>query len=216
MNATPTGLELFKAEPGLAILEVQSVQAQGISLPVDLTVMNQQVWVLSGPSGTGKSQFLKAVADLIEHTGQIRLLGQAQNQLCPEKWRAQVMYFSAETAWWSDTVSQHFETLPDAELLKSLGLKADILQQNPDNLSSGEKQRLALLRGLQYQPKVLLLDEITANLDPKSVLLVEKIVADYIEKNQASVLWISHDEDQQQRVGCAECQLVFVTSEESQ
>ena len=214
-SATQTEAEKIKPDSEKVLLEVESVQAEGLSLPVDLTVMKQQIWMISGPSGTGKSQFLKAVADLIEHTGQVRLLAQTQTQMCPEKWRVQVMYFSAETAWWSDIVSHHFETLPDEKLLKSLGLKVDILQKNPDSLSSGEKQRLALLRGLQYQPKVLLLDEVTANLDPKSALLVEAMVMDYIEKNQASVLWISHDEDQQQRVGCPDCQLVFIGQEEA-
>ncbi len=213
INTTLSDLEVIKPEPGLAILEVKSVRAEGMPLPIDLTVVNQQVWMLSGPSGTGKSQFLRAVADLIEHTGQVSLLGQIQTQICPEKWRVQVMYFSAETAWWSDVVSYHFETQPDAELLHSLDLKIEILQQNPDNLSSGEKQRLALLRGLQYQPKVLLLDEITANLDPESVLLVEALVVGYIAKNQASALWISHNADQQQRIGCPECQLVFAANE---
>jgi len=96
-----------------------------------------------------------------------------------------------------------------------VGLKVDILEQNPDNLSSGEKQRLALLRGLQYEPKVLLLDEITANLDPKSARLVENLVTDYIAKHTAAALWISHDEEQQERLGCAECQLVFTAHEES-
>ncbi len=199
--------------PGLVILEVQDVKALGMAFAINLTVLPQQIWMVSGASGTGKSQFLKALADLIEHSGQVFLLGESQTQLCPEAWRAQVMYFSAETAWWSDRVSQHFETQPDSELLALVDLHSDILQQNPDHLSSGEKQRLALLRGLQYQPKVLLLDEITANLDPKSVLLVEALVTDYLQKTHAAALWITHDEKQQQRVGCSECQLVLVSAE---
>ncbi|BCN94278.1 iron ABC transporter ATP-binding protein FetA [Thiomicrorhabdus immobilis] len=181
---------------------------------VDLSLNRQQIWMVSGASGTGKSQFLKALADLIEHSGLVELYGQEQNQMCPEKWRSQVMYFSAETAWWRDHVAEHFDTQPDTEILNSVGLKPSILEKNPDDLSSGEKQRLALLRGLQYRPKVLLLDEITANLDPKSAQLVERLVVDYINTNQTCALWISHDEEQQQRLSCENCQLVFVAKEE--
>lgn len=202
-----------------SILSIEDVHTPGMVKPVTLALQPQQVWMISGESGTGKSRLLKALADLIEHTGKVTLFekenAQQQDKVCPEIWRSKVMYFSAETAWWSDLVSAHFETQPKPELLKLVGLKAGILEHNPDNLSSGEKQRLALLRGLQYEPKVLLLDEITANLDPKSARLVEELVSDYIAKHKAAALWISHDEEQQERLGCSECQLVFASSEES-
>ena len=202
-----------------AILVVENVHTPGMVKPISLALQSQQIWMVSGESSTGKSRLLKSLADLIEHTGLVTLFekenAQQQDKVCPETWRSKVMYFSAETAWWSDSVKAHFETQPKPELLKSVGLKVEILEQNPDNLSSGEKQRLALLRGLQYEPKVLLLDEITANLDPKSALLVENLVTDYIAKHAAAGLWISHDEEQQERLGCVECQLVFTANEES-
>ena len=201
-----------------SILALEKVHTPGMVKPITLALQPQQVWMISGESGTGKSLLLKSLADLIEHSGQVTLFEkertQQQDKVCPEIWRSQVMYFSAESAWWSDSVKAHFETQPKPELLKLVGLKSDILEKNPDNLSSGEKQRLALLRGLQYDPKVLLLDEITANLDPKSALLVEDLVTDYIAKHKAAALWISHDEEQQERLGCAECQLVFTSNEE--
>lgn len=203
-----------------SILSIEDVHAPGMIKPITLALHPQQIWMVSGESGTGKSLLLKSLADLIEHSGQITLFDkkkpQQQDKICPETWRSKVMYFSAETAWWSDSVKAHFEKRPKIELLKLVGLKADILEKNPDNLSSGEKQRLALLRGLQYEPKVLLLDEVTANLDPKSALLVEDLVTDYIAKHKAAALWISHDEEQQERLGCPECQLVFTSNEENQ
>ena len=202
------------------ILAIDNVHAPGMVKPITLALQSQQIWMVSGESGTGKSLLLKSLADLIEHSGQVTLFekenAQQQDKVCPETWRSKVMYFSAETAWWSDSVKGHFETQPKPELLKSVGLKGAILEQNPDNLSSGEKQRLALLRGLQYEPKVLLLDEVTANLDPKSALLVEDLVTDYIAQHKAAALWISHDEEQQERLGCAECQLVFNANKENQ
>jgi putative ABC transport system ATP-binding protein len=67
-------------------------------------------------------------------------------------------------------------------------------------LSSGERQRFALLRLLANRPRVLLLDEPTANLDPDNVIRVEKLVATYMAAEGAGVLWVSHDPLQTTRV----------------
>jgi ABC-type iron transport system FetAB ATPase subunit len=208
------------------LLQVRELLTAGMLKPVDLTIQAGQLWMLSGVSGIGKSQLLKAIADLIPHSGQAWLNGKAQTDVCADQWRQQVMYFSAETAWWTERVAEHFETLPTAEQLQALGLNESFLQKNPESLSSGEKQRLALLRGLQYQPKVLLLDEITANLDEASTLQVEEFLQQYIqepsvvaahpgsqqphnEDSARAILWISHDTHQCQRLSPPELQLVL-------
>lgn len=83
-----------------------------------------------------------------------------------------------------------------------LGLKMPILQQPVWQLSSGEKQRLALLRGLLFNPKVLLLDEVTANLDEESTCQVEDLVQRYVQQpgTQRCAIWVTHDAVQSQRV----------------
>ncbi len=208
------------------LLQVQGLLTAGMLKPVDLTIQGGQLWMLSGVSGIGKSQLLKAIADLIPHSGQAWLNGKAQTDVCADQWRQQVMYFPAETAWWKERVAEHFETLPTVEQLQALGLNESFLQKNPDSLSSGEKQRLALLRGLSLKPKVLLLDEITANLDPESTLKVEAFLQQYIQTSlplaeralspvlqnegiSRAILWISHDVHQRQRLADPELQLVL-------
>ncbi|WP_321325848.1 ABC transporter ATP-binding protein [Thiomicrorhabdus sp.] len=181
-------------------LTIENLKAKGMSAAIDLQLNAKDICMVSGPSGSGKSQFFKALADLIEHSGKVQLEQQILEQTSPEIWRVQVMYFSAETAWWDDVVATHFDTPPKEQQLAKIGLDTIMLNANPDSLSSGEKQRFALLRGLQYQPKVLLLDEITANLDPSSEYLVETMVKEYVQQNHAIALWISHDPEQTKRM----------------
>ena len=66
--------------------------------------------------------------------------------------------------------------------------------------SSGEKQRLSILRLLANRPKVLLLDEPTANLDAENTRNVEALLIDYLTENNAVALWVSHDHAQLKRV----------------
>ena len=81
-----------------------------------------------------------------------------------------------------------------------MDLDAERLHGPVARLSSGECQRFALLRLLANRPRVLLLDEPTANLDPDNVSRVERLIADYIREEQAAVLWVSHDPRQMRRV----------------
>ena len=89
----------------------------------------------------------------------------------------------------------------DDATLSALGLPEVIPDWAVSRLSSGERQRLAVARLLSVQPEVLLLDEPTANLDPANTERVERVVADYRDRNAATVLWVSHDADQRKRLG---------------
>lgn len=187
----------------MILLNISNLKAEGMERPISWQVNSGELWLLYGPSGTGKSQLLKALADLIPAEGKVALLDRPVDSMPAPVWRRQVMYFSAETAWWLETVAEHFLTPPTAQQLQAIGLETEILQQHPDQLSSGEKQRLALLRGLSFAPKVLLLDEISANLDPKSTEQVESLLQDYLQsKADRAAIWISHDIAQRERLAC--------------
>ncbi|WP_178862859.1 ABC transporter ATP-binding protein [Thiomicrorhabdus cannonii] len=188
------------------MLQVSQVHTPGMRGSVSFALQRGELVMLSGRSGSGKSLLMKALADLLPHDGEVRLNGDLQTAVPAPLWRRQVMYFAAETAWWRDTVDEHFETVPEEAALAAIGLKGADLQRSVATLSSGEKQRLALLRGLQYAPSVLLLDEISANLDHHTTLQVERYVLDYCQTRQAAVLWVSHDLAQHQRlVDAAHC-----------
>jgi len=89
---------------------------------------------------------------------------------------------------------------PAAAQLEPLAFDRGALAWSITRLSSGERQRLALLRVLAHDPRALLLDEPTANLDAESTTRVENLIADYRERHDAPVLWVTHGPEQARRV----------------
>ncbi|KEQ01902.1 ABC-type putative transport system, ATPase component, partial [Snodgrassella alvi SCGC AB-598-J21] len=78
----------------------------------------------------------------------------------------------------------------------------NFLERDATDLSGGEAQLVCLLRILQLNPPVLLLDEPTASLDEDSAQAVQKLVGQWQEDNpQAAYIWISHSEQQINQVG---------------
>jgi ABC-type iron transport system FetAB ATPase subunit len=167
--------------------------------PLSFAVAAGECLCLSGPSGAGKSLLLRAIADLDPHEGEVWLEGAPCQTIAPVDWRARVGLLPPESSWWLPRASDHFHNgypLP----LEALGLDPGLLREPVARLSSGERQRLALLRLLANTPRVLLLDEPTANLDPASARRVEAVIAAYRRERQAGVIWVSHDPEQIARV----------------
>ncbi|WP_160154600.1 ATP-binding cassette domain-containing protein [Microbulbifer sp. ALW1] len=181
--------------PALSLQRVSIGALQSI----DLEIAPGEIVCLSGASGSGKSRLLRAIADLEMHDGEVQLGDTGQSEMPGHRWRAAVMLVPAESAWWHDTVGEHFAGEPE-QYLQQLGLNADTLTWRVERLSSGEKQRLALARALSRKPSVLLLDEPTANLDKENTSRVESWLRDTISKHQLPTLWVAHHEDQIARV----------------
>lgn len=180
-------------------LNVTDVRPHGRG-PYSLHISPGECVSLRGPSGSGKSLLLRAIADLDPHQGQV-LLDDSTSTLIPApQWRKQVALLPVESQWWLDEVGAHFSG-EDCEWFEPLGFTAETMHWQVSRLSSGEKQRLALARTLMNQPRVLLLDEPTASLDPESIARVEQLIADYRRDTNAAVLWVSHDAQQAARVG---------------
>ena len=188
-------------QKGLEIVDLGVHTLKGIHL----SFQPGQCAGLTGPSGSGKSLLLRALADLDPHEGKIWLEGVEIDDIPAPRWRRQVTLLPAESAWWHDTVGPHFDDVPDA-WLNALGFDCQVMQWEISRLSSGERQRLALLRLLVKQPKVLLLDEPTANLDRTNTQRVEKLLSDYRKSGEMIVIWVSHDMEQLRR----NCDPVYV------
>ena len=162
--------------------------------------LKERCTTLTGPSGSGKTVLLRAIADLDPHEGEALLDGVGQRQLPAHRWRRQVAYLPAESHWWAERVSAHFNGV-DSALLQALGFDAEVLDWQVSRLSSGERQRLALARLLALQPRALLLDEPTANLDAANRQRTEEVILDYLKRNDALALWVTHDPEQGRRIG---------------
>ncbi len=168
--------------------------------PLSFSIAPNERVTLIGASGVGKSQLLRAIVDISPYGGQVEFGGISATEIPPQELRKNIGYLPASSAWWFDTVSPHFQN-PNTLPLAELGFTTEILNQDVYRLSSGEKQRLGLLRILEMQPKFLLLDEPTSSLDPSNVGLMEDMIVGYCKKNAAGYLWVSHDPAQAKRMG---------------
>jgi ABC-type iron transport system FetAB ATPase subunit len=191
------------------VVELEGCEVSGLDVidvcchgrgPYSLRIAPGECVTLRGPSGSGKSLLLRAIADLDPHQGQVSLEGINGTQMPAPEWRRQVALLPVESQWWLDDVGAHFPA-EGCEWLEPLGFTTETLGWQVSRLSSGEKQRLALARALVNRPRALLLDEPTASLDPQATAAVEQVVADYRRTASAAVLWVSHDAQQAARVG---------------
>jgi ABC-type iron transport system FetAB ATPase subunit len=157
---------------------------------------------IQGPSGAGKSVLLRMLADLDPHDGDALLDGRPASSMSAPAWRAAVVYQAAEPAWWEDTAGAHFADADRAFVdttLAALGLSPALLDTEIERLSTGERQRLALVRSLARRPRVLLLDEPTAALDPDAVARVETLLRERLAGGMA-VLIVTHAGEQARRL----------------
>jgi ABC-type iron transport system FetAB ATPase subunit len=166
--------------------------------PFSFSVAAGECLTLSGPSGCGKTLLLRALADLDPAEGSIELDGTDRVAVPAPEWRRQVGWLPAESVWWFDHVGAHFskDWKKKFQWLETLGFNEDVFGWKVERLSTGEKQRLALLRLLLNEPKVLLLDEPTAALDVSNVRNVEEVIAGYRRSFEAAVVWVSHSPGQ--------------------
>ncbi|HCM9245460.1 TPA: iron ABC transporter ATP-binding protein FetA [Enterobacter bugandensis] len=164
--------------------------------------------LITGPSGCGKSTLLKIVASLLSPTeGTILFEGQDIASFSPESYRQQVSYCVQTPVLFGDTVFDNLifpwqirNKTPEPEKfiddLARFGLAKETLTKSISELSGGEKQRVSLIRNLQFLPKVLLLDEITSALDDANKRNVNEIIHRYARDQNIAVLWVTHDSNE--------------------
>jgi len=185
-----------------AVLLVKDLRSE-FAGPFELNLSPGKCAAITGPSGSGKSLFLRMIADLDPNEGKVWLNGIERAAVSAPEWRKQASYVSAESGWWADVVIEHFAANRRSEvaaLAARLGLRDDLLAAPVAQLSTGEKQRFALVRALLPSPPVLLLDEPKGPLDEESVARVEALLFERMATGTA-ILLVTHDPNQAERLG---------------
>jgi phospholipid/cholesterol/gamma-HCH transport system ATP-binding protein len=181
---------------------------------IDLQVRHGEIFAVIGGSGSGKSTLLREMILLQSpNEGRVRVLGTDLATITPSSALALRQRFGVlfqhGGLFGSLTVLENIG-LPlrehrklgaqevDAvalEKLSAVGLKPDVANQYPSELSGGMLKRAALARALVLDPELLFLDEPTAGLDPKSAEGIDTLVRDLSEKSGLTIVMVTHDLD---------------------
>src|SRR5581483_10097574 len=145
---------------------------------------------LVGPSGAGKTTVLRAIAGLVP--ARVRLGGEDWTSLPPEE-RSVGLVFQDYALFPHLSVERNVAFAGDpGDLLERLGI-AHLRRARPGELSGGERQRVALARALARRPRVLLLDEPTAALDPHTRGAVRAQLRALLRELGLPTLLVTHD-----------------------
>ena len=179
---------------------------------IDFTLAAGETAALLGPSGSGKSSLLH-IAGLLEgaSAGEVHILGRATSTLNDAE-RTRIRRDTLGFVYQFHHLLPEFSALGNvclpqliagvkkknaeaeaARLLKVMGL-GERLYHQPGQLSGGEQQRTAIARALANKPKILLADEPTGNLDPKTSDVVFDALLNLVRSDGLSALVATHDQ----------------------
>ncbi|MGY3704215.1 hypothetical protein BW731_10020 [Vagococcus martis] len=180
-----------------------SVQNQTILNNINLTIEAGDFITISGPSGSGKSTLLKMLASMITPTsGCLTYKGKTLKKERITDYRKEVSYFFQQPTLFDDTVMDNlkfpfdirqaeFDKSRVTKLLKRFKLNESYLDKKIIDLSGGEKQRIAFVRNLVFEPDVLLLDEVTSALDDENKEIIQQFITEDLKDK--TIIWVTHD-----------------------
>jgi tungstate transport system ATP-binding protein len=173
---------------------------------VNLQIREGEILALLGPNGSGKSTILKMLAFIESPTGgELKFQGKAVNFKNTEKERLQSTLVFQKTTVFGTSVYNNIayglkirkvpKEMRDREVKKALELVKleGFEKRNARKLSGGEQQRVAIARALVLNTKLLLLDEPTANLDPKNAGIIEEVIDAVNRENKTTIVMATHN-----------------------
>jgi molybdopterin-binding protein len=173
---------------------------------VNLQIREGEILALLGPNGSGKSTILKILAFIENPTsGEVLFQSEKVNFKNPEKERMQSTLVFQKTTVFGTSVYNNvayglkLRKVPkekrDKEVKKALELVKleGFEKRNARKLSGGEQQRVAIARALVLKTKLLLLDEPTANLDPKNAGILEEVIDTVNRESKTTIVMATHN-----------------------
>ena len=195
-------MKIFELD-NLGLVSPEKMILEGISL----SIKEGEHLTITGPSGSGKSSLLKLLAALVSpSSGQLFYQGQELGDLDPVAYRREVSYCFQQPVLFGQTVRDNvafpfeirqipFDQERVLTALARLNLGPDFLEKPIKDLSGGEKQRVALVRNLLFEPKVLLLDEVSSGLDEKTKILLRTFLND-LHQEGVTLIEVTHDQQE--------------------
>jgi putative ABC transport system ATP-binding protein len=196
----------------MTILELKNLafESQGkiILDNINYSVNEGEFLSIMGPSGSGKSTLLKIISSIISKTsGDILYKNKPIEEYDPSDYRKEVSYCFQSPVLFGKTVednltfpyairNEKFDNVKAIKFLEEVGLTEEYLSKPINTLSGGEKQRVAIIRNVLYQPKMLLLDEITSALDQANREIIWNWLKSLKKKSIMTVLMVSHNEEE--------------------
>lgn len=173
---------------------------------LSLTLSEGEILTVRGPSGSGKTRLLRHLATLDPLDGaDLRLEDRTPEEITFQRWRSEVLFVPHATPTLPGTPSEFASRLAALHIHRhgppiptppdSWNLAPALFDQPWSQLSAGERQRVLLVLFLALDPKILLLDEPTATLDPEAVAAVEETLRKH------TCIWVTHHPEQAERVG---------------
>jgi len=177
---------------------------------LDLKVNKGELVSIMGASGSGKSTLLRLINRLSEiDSGTILLNGNDIRSHVPMELRRKIgMVFQVPVVF-KGSVRDNLAfginlcggNTGIETLSRDVGIPEDLLDADAGQLSIGEKQRVCIARALANQPEILLLDEPTSSLDALSAERIEKLLLGLQKKRDLTILWVTHEKEQVERIG---------------
>ncbi len=180
------------------------LRASGLSLPgrlhdATLAIGAGELVCLVGPNGSGKTSLLHALAGIGGRPGEVALDGVDPRRLGPALRPSWLTYLPATRDLPWPLVARDLIALGGGEArFPELELEP-LLDRRVDSLSTGERSRVLIARALAPRPRLLLLDEPTANLDPLWQIRLMELVRDELRRGDRAALVAIHDLDAAER-----------------
>ncbi len=182
----------------MSLLDTKGLRIAGRLEATSLTIEAGTLTCLIGPNGSGKTSLLHAIAGIGSPEGQVRVDGVDTHRIgAPKRQRLLTFLPASRDVKWPLAVEDLIRLGGENEIQQIVAeLELEAFQgRRVDQLSTGERARVLLARALAPRPKLLLLDEPVANLDPLWQLkLMERLKAVTTKPNRA-VLMAAHDLD---------------------